>query len=214
MLAFTCHTETTKKKEEKQKHKILVHGSRQHLTCSLTPSCLRCRTLVDTNVLPYVRCCSAQGQLKAVLLYLRHVDTTVAFGSWFVPSWCAQKKKSRLKKQKLRRCLYSSELAELMIHLALTVSLQEEHPPKSPVHLAVGTPQCHDLDREERLCRALATLTQTHTRALPAAAVDIVLLYCDWLWCCYYLYLALSSLVTCDENTKIRKKNKRQKEKR
>ena len=37
-------------------------------------------------------------------------------------------------------------LAELMIQLALTVSLLEEHFPSSHVHLAVGTPQCHDLD--------------------------------------------------------------------
>ena len=28
----------------KKKRKILVHGSRQHLSCSLMPACLRCRT--------------------------------------------------------------------------------------------------------------------------------------------------------------------------
>ena len=32
-------------------------------------------------------------------LCLRYVDT-VAIGAWFVPSWCAQKKRSRLKKNK------------------------------------------------------------------------------------------------------------------
>ena len=60
-------------------------------------TCLRCLTLVDTNVL-HELCCSVQGRLKAVLLFLRCVDT-VAFGAWVVPSsWCAQdKKKSRSK---------------------------------------------------------------------------------------------------------------------
>ena len=51
------------------------------------------------------------------------------------------------------------------------------------------------------------SLTQTQTRALPAAAVVMVLSpYCGWLWCCYYCCLALSSLVTCNEKTKERKK--------
>ena len=68
------------------------------LTCSFMPACLRCRTLVDTKVLRYVLCCSVHGRMKAVLLCLRYVDT-VAFGTWFVPSWCAQKKKSRFKRK-------------------------------------------------------------------------------------------------------------------
>ena len=46
------------------------------------PARLRCRTLVDTNVLLYVLCCSVQGQFKAVLLYLRYVDTAVGFRSF------------------------------------------------------------------------------------------------------------------------------------
>ena len=57
-------------------------------------ACLRCRTLVDTNVLLYVFCCSVKGRLKDVLLWLRYVDT-VAFGDGFVPSWRAQKIKNR-----------------------------------------------------------------------------------------------------------------------
>ena len=56
------------------------------------PACLRCRTLVDTNVLLYELCCSVQGRLKAVLLCLRYVDI-VAFSAWFVPAWCAHKKR-------------------------------------------------------------------------------------------------------------------------
>ena len=66
-----------------------------------------------------------------------------------MPSWCAQKTKSGFKKQKNFVVLCSSEaiwLAELMIQLALTLPLQEEHLPSSHVHLAVGNPQCHDLD--------------------------------------------------------------------
>ena len=92
-----------------------------------------------------------QGRLNAVLLCLRYVnENAVAFGGQLVPSLCTQQKKSRFKNEKLRGCLCSSEaiiwVAELMIQLALTVSLLEEHFPSSHVHLAVGTPQCHDLD--------------------------------------------------------------------
>ena len=66
------------------------------------PVCLRCRTLVDTNVLLYELCCSVQGRLKAVLLCLWYVDT-VAFGAWFVPAWCAQKRSRLKKKQRKQR---------------------------------------------------------------------------------------------------------------
>ena len=61
-----------------------------------------------------------------------------------------RRREEQVQKQKLRVCLWSSEaiwLAELMIQLPMTaVSLQEEHLPSSHVHLAVGTPQCPDLD--------------------------------------------------------------------
>ena len=69
------------------------------LTCSFMPACLRCRTLVDTKVLRYVLCCSVHSRLKADLLFLPAVGRyyTLAFGAWFVPSWCTQKKKSRFK---------------------------------------------------------------------------------------------------------------------
>ena len=70
----------------------------------LLSACMRCRTLVDTNVLLYILCCSVQGRLQAILLGLRYVDTAaVAIGAWFVPSWCAQKKKgskTKLNKKK------------------------------------------------------------------------------------------------------------------
>ena len=56
--------------------------------------------------------------------------------------------------------------------------LQEENLPSSHLHLAIGTPQYHDLDWEECMCRELATLTQTHTHALPAA-------------CCCYAVVAV-----------------------
>ena len=120
-------------------------GSRQHLACSFMPTCVRCRTLVDTNVMLYVLCCSVQGRLKAVLLCLGFVDT-VAFGAWFVSSWCAQKKRQVRLKNKTPLCLCSPEtMAGGADVKALTVSLQEKCLPSSHVHLAVGTPQCHDL---------------------------------------------------------------------
>ena len=57
-----------------------------------------------------------------------------------------QKKKGRLGSKTKLRCLCSLEairLVELMmIQQAL---LQEEHLPSNHVHLAVGTPRCHDL---------------------------------------------------------------------
>ena len=89
-VGFTYKEETTFKKEKK-KHKILVQWLSATLGL-LFHACLRCRTLVDTNVLLlYELFCSVQGRLKAVLLCLGHVDT-VAFEAWFVPAWCAQKK--------------------------------------------------------------------------------------------------------------------------
>ena len=110
------------------------------------PACLRCRTLVDTNVLLHVLICSIQGRLKAVPLRLRYVDTAVAFRASFVVS--AEEEK-QVQKQKLRGCLCSSEviwLAELTMRLALTVSLTEEHLPSNHVYSTVGTPECHALD--------------------------------------------------------------------
>ena len=118
-------------------------GSRQHLACSFMPACLRCRTLVDTSVLPYELCCSVQGRLKAVLLFLRYVDT-VALGAWFVSAWCAQKKKSRFETQNFVVVVIVLRIAVRADDTAS--SLQEEHLPCSHDHLAVGTPQCHDLD--------------------------------------------------------------------
>ena len=110
------------------------------------PACLGCRTLVDTNVLLYVVCCPVRGRLKVVRLSLRYVER-VAFRAWFVRSYVRRIKAGSKTKNFVVVC--SSEaiwLAELMIQLALTVSSQEEHLPNSHVHVAVGTPQGHDLD--------------------------------------------------------------------
>ena len=98
----------------------MAHGSsQQHLTCSFMPACLRCRTLVDTEVPLYVLCCSVQGRLKAVLLCLRYVDT-MAFGAWFVLLG-VQKKRSRFQNESFVVCLFflgeAIRLAELMIQL-------------------------------------------------------------------------------------------------
>ena len=90
--------ETTFKEDKNNNRKYSYNGSRQRLACSFMPACLRCRTLVDTNVLPYELCCSVQGRLKTVFLCLRYVDT-VALGTWFVLAWCAQRKKSRFENQ-------------------------------------------------------------------------------------------------------------------
>ena len=91
----------------------MAHGSQQHLTCSFMPACLRCRTLVDTKVLRYVLCCSVHGRMKAVLLCLRYVDT-VAFGTWFVPSWYSDEK--QVQKQTCNASLFDS--LEAIIWLA------------------------------------------------------------------------------------------------
>ena len=79
-----------------------MRGTRQHVTCSSMLVCLRCPTLVDTNVLLYVLCCYVQGRLKAIQLCLRYVDT-VAIGAWFVPSSRCARRKKQVKKQRIKR---------------------------------------------------------------------------------------------------------------
>ena len=79
-----------KKKHTKFKYSYMDLGN-TWLACSSMTACLRCHTLVNTNLLRYVLCCSVQGRLKVVLLCLRYV-VTVAFGDWFSPSWRAQEK--------------------------------------------------------------------------------------------------------------------------
>ena len=129
-------------------------GSRQHLTCSFMPTCLRCRTLVDTNVLLYVLCCSVQGRLKVAV---RTVDTApVAFGAWFV---CAQKKRKFKNKKKNSVDVCS----ELMIQLYS--SLQEEHLPSSHVHLAVALPSAMTWTEKSNTFVANMPRSQKHTRA-------------------------------------------------
>ena len=94
--------------------------------------CLRCRTLVDTSVLLlYVLCCPVQGRLKAVLLCLGYVDN-VPFGARFVPSWCAQKNKKQVQKQKLRGCLRSSEAKIMASRLDDTASFDSVSPRRAP----------------------------------------------------------------------------------
>ena len=60
----------TKKNEEEKNYKIIIVRGwlRQHLTCSFMRACLRCLTLVDTDVLLMVYllllllcCCNAVG---------------------------------------------------------------------------------------------------------------------------------------------------------
>ena len=89
--------EGTTEKEGKYKHKyscIALSNTWLALSCLL--ACVVALWSTQTYCCyEYVLCCSVQGRLNAVLLCLRYVDT-VAFGAWFVPSWCAQKK-SRFK---------------------------------------------------------------------------------------------------------------------
>ena len=98
----------------------------------------------------------------------------------------------------------------IQLLIALTVSPRSAHLPSSHVHLAVGTPQCDGSDWEERLCRELATLAQTHTRASCCLLL---------LWCCCTKSIAVGSgaattaayslvlclLITCNEKTKGKK---------
>ena len=162
----------------------------------------------STTVCTLLLCAGPVESCSAVLAVRRYYG----FRSLVCACWCSEEEK-QVQKQKLH-CLCSLEailLAELMIQLAL--SPKEEHLPSNRVHLAVGTPRCHDLDWEERLCRKLATLTQTHARASCC-----LLLLC----CCiavgsgaatYYICLwpcpLSSSLVTKNEREKRRHKKQR-----
>ena len=172
-------------------------GSRQHLTCSFMPTCLRCRTLVDANVLLYqvlyVLCCSVQGRLEAVLLWISELV-------YAVPT----KEEKQVEKQKLRGC------SELMIQLALS---KKSTPPAVMLISRLALPSAMTWTEKSTTCVANLPRSQQHTRALPAA-IDLVLLlyYCGWLWCCYNYTtnccLALSSLVTCNEKTKEKNEKK------
>ena len=108
------------------------------LACVLALS-LSGRHESTTAVCTLLLCAGPIEGCSAVLAVLRYHG----FRSLVCASWCSEEK--QVQKQKLR-CVCSLEvilLAERMIQLSLS---QEEHLPSSHVHLAVGTPQCHDLD--------------------------------------------------------------------
>ena len=88
-------------------------------------------------------------------------------------------------------------LAELMKQLALKKSTS----PAAIFTSRLVVPSAMNWT-EKSACVANLPRSHKHTRALPAADVMVLLLYCGWLWCCYYCYLASSSLVTCSEKTK------------
>ena len=52
-----------------------------------------------------------------------------------------------------------------------------------------------------RTCHA-HTNTDARASSCCCSCYGVVAVYCGWLWCCYYICLALSSLVTCDEQIK------------
>ena len=123
-------------------------------------------------MLLYALCCSVQGRLKAVLLCLRYVDTAaVAFGGWFVPSWCAQKKQAQ--KQNVVVCVPRRLcLAELMIQLWQCLSNKSTSPAVRFTSRLV-LPSAKILG----LRRAPACVANMLRSLTPARAV-MVLLYC------------------------------------
>ena len=124
--------EGTTKNEEKRniKYSYMALGD----TCSFMGACLRCLTLVDTNVLVFVLCCSVQGRLKAFVLFLRYVDTE-AFGAWFVPSCAEEKQVRRTKTSWLLVCLGShmaiNSRADDTATVAMTASPRRAPPQQS-----------------------------------------------------------------------------------
>ena len=124
-------------------------GSRQHLTCSFMPTCLRCRTLVDANVLLYqvlyVLCCSVQGRLEAVLLWISELV-------YAVPT----KEEKQVEKQKLRGC------SELMIQLALSESSTS---PAIVFTSRLALPSAMILTEKSNTCVANFPRSQKHARA-------------------------------------------------
>ena len=128
-----------KRKKETENVYSYMAGSRQHLTCSFMPTCLRCHALVDTIVLLTVctlLLCAGPIEGCSAALAVRTVDAAaVAFGACLCCAYERRKASSKTKTSWLFRA--ADDTAS---------SLQEAHLPSSHVHLAVGTPQCHDLD--------------------------------------------------------------------
>ena len=107
MLPLRIDKEETTINEKKKKKKKLVQRLSATRFGLLLHACLLAlsysgrheRTTVSTLLL-----CTGQIEVYSLVLAVR--GYCVAFGAWFVPSWCAQKK-SRFKKQKLCGCLCS-----------------------------------------------------------------------------------------------------------
>ena len=90
------------------------------------------RTIVCTLLL-----CVGPIEGCSAVLAVRTVDAAaVAFGACLC---CSHERRKAISKTKLRGCLFRADDDTAS-------SLREEHPPSSHVHLAVRTPQCHDLD--------------------------------------------------------------------
>ena len=145
---------------------------------------LRCRTLVDTNVLLLHELCrSMQGRLKAVRLCLRYVDT-VALGAWFVPAWCAQKKKSRFENQNFVILLLHIWQSELMIQQAL---FKKSTSPALMFTSRLVLPSAMTWT-DKSTCVANLPRSHKHTRArfLLLLIRMMLLYYCGWVWCTNY----------------------------
>ena len=181
-------------------------------------ACLRCRTLVDTNILLYL-CCSAQGRLKVFLLCLRYLDTVLWLSKL---CFCLRRgvcRRIRFENKNFAIvCVFLGGHGSQSWYNSFDGVSPRRAPPSSHGHLAIGTPHCHDLDWEERLYRELATLTQTHVRASCCCYCVAVLRLVVLL---YYYYLLLptkpcsghmspTSRANCNEKKKKRgKKEKR-----
>ena len=137
------------------------------------PACLRCRTVVDTNVLLYVLRCSIQGRLKAVLLWLRYVDSCGFL--WLVCAFvvCPEEAGS---KTTLRGCVpRRSWLAELILEQLWQCLSKKSTSPAVTSTSRLVLPSAVRLGlRRAPACVAnmLRSLKQTHARAV------MVLLYC------------------------------------
>ena len=111
------------------------------------PACLRCCTLVDSKVLLYLVCtlllCAGPIEGGSAVLALRRY---YGFRSLVCASWCLEEKQVHKRKRLFLFVLLGGHIASRADDTASFQFLQEEHLPSSHIHLAVGTPQCHDLD--------------------------------------------------------------------
>ena len=178
------------------------------------PCLLACVVALWTTRTYYCKICTlilCAGPIEGCSAVLA-VRTYCGFQSLVCAFVVCAKEKKQVQKQKLRGGLCSSEaiwLAELMIQLALS---------KKSTFPAVMFPSRLVLPSamtwtEKSACFVNLPRSHTHAGASCCCCCHVaVLLYCGWLWCCYYCCLALSSLVACKEKTKEKNNVKKEKD--